>query len=106
MYRTDHYGGDIEGVPANNFEECRKICEEYSTCKRWTYQYSRNGACLLKNENIEEVLHSNRKDKICFNCKTGFKNSSNITCAEKGKKCSQIEFVNRKPYDLNSILGM
>ena len=57
MDRIDHYGGDIEAIPSNSFEECRRSCKKSTSCKRWTYQYSKEGACHLKNRNIEEVFH-------------------------------------------------
>lgn len=52
MVGVDMYGGDLEAIPANDFHECRKNCNESHHCKRWTYQASKEGACFLKNEFI------------------------------------------------------
>ena len=90
MDRIDHYGGDVDATPANNFEECRLMCKESPSCKRWTYQYPKEGKCHLKNENVEKVFRSKPQFEICHYCRLGFQNSSNITCADKSKNNFQL----------------
>ena len=88
MYGVDHYGGDTDAVTANTYEECRRICNERSHCKRWTYQTSKNGACFLKknmDDNGENNYLANKDVHLCFKCKTGFQNSNNIKCSDAGK---------------------
>ena len=88
MYGVDHYGGDTDAVTANSHEECRKICNENSHCKRWTYQTSKNGACFLKDSSDGNDLKSYRPNhdvEICMKCKTGFRSSNNIKCSSMGK---------------------
>ena len=53
MVGVDMYGGDLEAIPANDFNECRQKCNEKQDCKRWTHQASKEGACFLKDEYAE-----------------------------------------------------
>ena len=80
------YGGDVDAIPANDYEECRKICNEVPHCKRWTYQTPFDGACYLK-QSMEEgkTYLANEDVELCFKCKTGFGNSQKVKCSEIGK---------------------
>ena len=87
MVGVDHYGGDIDAMPANNYEQCRKICNESPQCKRWTYQTSKEGACYLKleDEDAKKGYRPNWHVRICHHCKTGFRNSKDSQCSAIGK---------------------
>ena len=85
MFGVDHYGGDIEAMPANNFEECRKICNKVPQCKRWTHQTTKEGACYLKYEDTAKEYRPHGDVRVCHHCKTGFQNAKNIQCYKTGK---------------------
>ena len=86
MPGIDMYGGDVDAIPANDYEECRKICNQVPHCKRWTYQTPFDGACYLK-QSMEEgkTYLANEDVELCFKCKTGFGNSQKVKCSEIGK---------------------
>ena len=88
MPGVDMYGGDTDAIPANNYEECRKLCTKMSHCKRWTYQTPADGACYLKkamDDNEGKPFVANEDVELCFKCKTGFQNSKKVKCSEIGK---------------------
>ena len=33
MLGVDHYGGDIDAMPTNTYQECRQKCNENPQCK-------------------------------------------------------------------------
>ena len=82
------YGGDTDAVPVNSHEECRKMCNEMSHCKRWTYQLPATmGACDLKRAMAEGKEYvANEAVKLCFRYNTGFKNANKKKGREKGKE--------------------
>ena len=88
MPLVDMYGGDTDAVPVNSHEECRKMCDEMSHCKRWTYQLPATmGACDLKRAMDEGKEYVANEDvNLCFRCNTGFQNSNKQKCSEIGKK--------------------
>ena len=79
LFGYDHFGGDINAETANSYKHCQRKCSEKKDCKRWTFVESRNQECHLKTNISEKVLH-------CHDCKTGFRDSSNIKCGENGRK--------------------
>ena len=85
MVGVDQYGGDIEAIPANDFEECREKCNETPNCQRWTHQTSKEGACYLKYEDVEKEYRPNGDVAVCHHCKTGFQNSKDSQCGATGK---------------------
>ena len=79
LFGFDHFGGDINAETANDYEHCQRKCSAKKYCKRWTFVISKNQECHLKTNISEKVLH-------CHDCKTGFRDSSNIKCGENGRK--------------------
>ena len=79
LHGYDHFGGDINAETANDYKHCQRKCLEEKYCKRWTFVASMNQECHLTTNISEEVLH-------CHDCKTGFRNSSNVKCGEDGTK--------------------
>ena len=98
------YGGDMDAIPANNHEECQKICNQRRDCKKWTYEYPDDGACYLKKSIEEEkTILANEDVNFCFRCKTGFRNSKKVKCNDIGKKLLCYVNMNNKK-SLHNIL--
>ena len=87
----DFVGGDLFSHSTLDHINCKKRCDEWEKCKKWTFLQSEfSGKCYLKKKS-----HSIPRD-FCEGCKTGFRNSVMQKCGLNGK-------INFDYYEYNDV---
>ena len=76
----DFVGGDLWSHSTANATNCKKKCDAWEKCKKWTFLQSEfSGKCYLKKKS-----HSIPRD-FCEGCKTGLGNSVMQSCGLNGE---------------------
>ena len=54
----DFSGNDVGDTTASDEYDCQKECQNYDNCNYWTYTYTLNKKCSMKNSNSGSVPYN------------------------------------------------